>query len=73
MRDKLRKKAYLGSIYMPGKYMLRVCSESPFTRMIPSLKYKCPLLAYITYKWYTVATVVATFLHSPIHNVNSSN
>ena len=33
--------AYLGSIFIPEKYALRVCFESPFTRMISSLKYKC--------------------------------
>ena len=34
------KKAYLGSIFIPEKYVFRVCFESPFTRMISSLKYK---------------------------------
>ena len=46
MTDKLRKmhakKAYLGSIFTPEKCVFRVCFESPFTRMISSLKYKCP-------------------------------
>ena len=36
------KNAYLGSIFIPEKYVFGVCSESPFTRMISSLKYKCP-------------------------------
>ena len=36
------KKAYLGFIFIPEKYVFRVCFESPFTRMISSLKYKCP-------------------------------
>ena len=36
------KNAYVGSIFIPEKYMFRVCFESPFTRMISSLKYKCP-------------------------------
>ena len=36
------KNAYLGSIFTPEKYVFRVCFESPFTRMISSLKYKCP-------------------------------
>ena len=36
------KNAYLGSIFIPEKYVFRVCFESPFTRMISSLKYKCP-------------------------------
>ena len=45
MMDKLRKThalAYLGSIFIPEKYVFRVCFESPFTRMISSLKYKWP-------------------------------
>ena len=36
------KNAYLGSIFIPEKYVLRVCFESTFTRMISSLKYKWP-------------------------------
>ena len=36
------KNAYLGSIFIPEKYVFRVCFENPFTRMISSLKYKCP-------------------------------
>ena len=36
------KNAYLGSIFIPEKYVLRVCFENPFTRMISSLKYKWP-------------------------------
>ena len=28
------------SIFIPEKYVFRVCLESPFTRMISSLKYK---------------------------------
>ena len=37
------KNAYLGSIFIPEKKknVFRVCFESPFTRMISSLKYKC--------------------------------
>ena len=34
--------AYLGSIFLPEKKVFSVCFESPFTRMISSLKYKCP-------------------------------
>ena len=30
------KNVYLGSIFIPGKYMFRACFESPFTRMISS-------------------------------------
>ena len=35
---------YLGSFFVPEKYVFRVCfeTESPFTRMISNLKYKCP-------------------------------
>ena len=44
MTDKLKKNAcknaYLGSIFIPEKYVFRVCFESPFTRMISNLKYK---------------------------------
>ena len=36
------KNAYLGSIFIPEKYVFRVCFENPFTRMISSLKYKWP-------------------------------
>ena len=36
------KNAYLGSIFIPVKYVFRVLFESPFTRMISSLKYKWP-------------------------------
>ena len=36
------KNAYLGSIFIPEKYIFRVCFENPFTRMISSLKYKWP-------------------------------
>ena len=36
------KNTYLGSIFIPEKYVFRVCFESPFTRMISSLKYKWP-------------------------------
>ena len=46
MTDKLKKNAcknaYLGSIFIHEKYVFRVCFESPFTRMISSLKYKWP-------------------------------
>ena len=39
------KNAYLGSIFIPEKCVFRMCFESPFTRMISSLKYKCTPLA----------------------------
>ena len=46
MTEKLRnhrcKNASLGSIFIPEKYVLRVCFESHYMRMISSLKYKCP-------------------------------
>ena len=61
---KIRKKhakTHLGSILIPGKYMLRVRFESPFTRMISSLKYvsgplgskvsDSDLLAINSHKW----------------------
>ena len=41
-KENICKNAYLGSIFIPEKYVFRVCFESPFTRMISSLKYKCP-------------------------------
>ena len=36
------KNVYLGSIFIPEKYVFRVCFESSITRMISSLKYKWP-------------------------------
>ena len=42
LRKTHAKNAYLGSIFTPEKYVLRVCFGSPFTRMMSSLKYKCP-------------------------------
>ena len=46
MTEKLKKNAcknaYLRSIFIPEKYVFRVCFESPFTRMISNLKYKWP-------------------------------
>ena len=39
---KIHAETRLGSIFMPEKYVFRVCFESPFTRMISSLKYKWP-------------------------------
>ena len=46
MTDKLKKNAcknaYLGSIFIPEKYVFRVCFESPFTRVISNLKCKWP-------------------------------
>ena len=50
MMDKLKKNAcknvYLGSIFIPEKYVFRVCFESPFKRMISSLKYKWPPIIF---------------------------
>ena len=42
INKKTHAKTHLGSIFIPEKYVLRVCFESPFTRMISSLKYKWP-------------------------------
>ena len=42
IKENVCKNAYLGSIFIPEKYVFRVCFESPFTRMISGLKYKCP-------------------------------
>ena len=42
LRKSHEKSAYLGSIFIPEKYVFRVCFESPFTRMVSSLKYKWP-------------------------------
>ena len=33
---------YLRSVYLPEKCVFRVCLESLFTRMISTLKYRCP-------------------------------
>ena len=54
------KNAYLGSIFTPEKYVFRVCFESPFTRMISSLKYKCPPPGH-----YHISYVI---LHDSLHD-----
>ena len=36
------KNAYLGSIFIPEKYVFRVCFESPFMQMISNFRYKWP-------------------------------
>ena len=41
------RNTYLGFIFMPEKYVFRVCFETPFTRMISSLKYEWPPGKYI--------------------------
>ena len=41
MKKNTCKNAYLGSIFIPEKCVFRVCFESPFMRVISSLKYKC--------------------------------
>ena len=47
------KNEYLGSIFIPEKYVFRVCFESPFTRMISNFRYKWPPPgAIITMLWY---------------------
>ena len=53
----IKKNAYLGSIFTPEKYVFRVFFESPFTKMISSLKYKWPpgkLLLEILFCWMSV-------------------
>ena len=35
------KNIYLGSNFIPGWYVLRVCFQSPFTRMTSNSKYRC--------------------------------
>ena len=50
IKKKTYKNAYLGSIFIPRKYVFRVCFESPFTRMISNLKYKWPPWAKSTGK-----------------------
>ena len=42
IKENACKNTYLGSIFVPEKYVFRVCFESSFTRMISSLEYKCP-------------------------------
>ena len=46
MTDKLKKNTYkntyLGFIFIPEKYVFRVCFESPFMRMISNFKYNWP-------------------------------
>ena len=42
IKKSARKNMYLGSIFIPEKYVFRVCFESPFTSMISSLKCKWP-------------------------------
>ena len=38
----MQKRVFLGLIFIPGKYVLSDVVESPFTRMISSLKYSGP-------------------------------
>ena len=42
IKEKRMQNTYLGSIFIPAKYVFRGCFESPFTRMISNLKYKWP-------------------------------
>ena len=46
MTGKLRKNAcknaYLGSIFIPEKYVIRVLFVSPWTSLIPPLPFECP-------------------------------
>ena len=36
------KNAYLGSIFIPEKYVIRVLFVSPWTSLIPPLPFECP-------------------------------
>ena len=36
------KNAYLGSIFIPEKYIIRVFFVSPWTSLIPLLPFECP-------------------------------
>ena len=60
---KLRKKgknSYLGSFFTKIRRLLRLCFESPFTRMIFNLKYKWPPgFVYKPVMWKNIAKVVA--------------
>ena len=38
IKKKACENAYLGSIFIPEKYVFRLCFENPFTRMISGLK-----------------------------------
>ena len=64
-----KKNAYLGSIFLPEKYVFRVCFESPFTRMIYSLKYKFPPGGGIEMMIYNV-NVPFFFFFSPKSTIN---
>ena len=43
------RNAYLGFIFISEICVFRVYFESPFTRMISSLKYKCPRIQPVEY------------------------
>ena len=69
MTDKFKKKnacknAYLGSIFIPEKYVFRVCFESPFMRTISSLKYKWP--PGVLRIWPTGCGMLSQFSHHSI-------
>ena len=38
----MQKRVFRVAIFIPEKYVFRVCFESPFTRMISNLNNKCP-------------------------------
>ena len=58
------KDAYLGSIFIPVKYRFRVCFESPFTRMISSLKYKKPQEEFQMYFFISCQSVHQMWLNT---------
>ena len=66
LRKTHAKNAYLGSIFLPEKYVFRVCFESPFTRMISSLKYKFPPGGLKW--WFITSTSVRFFFFPEVHN-----
>ena len=39
---RMQKRVFRVAIFIPEKYVFRVCFESPFMRMISNLNYKCP-------------------------------
>ena len=56
------KNAYLGSIFIPEKYVFRVCFESLFSGMISRLKYKCPPCLFMLISEKTTGSIFFIFL-----------
>ena len=76
----MQKNVYLGSIFIPEKYVFRVCFESPFTRMISSLKYKWPgslshfKFIHLLYLLVTACyKVILSFLYRPSYDNRDSH